>query len=50
MAQAALILVEKGQASKVMKDLEKLLETGYAELIKSSLLSQGDDADEWNEF
>lgn len=43
MSQAALALVEKGQASKVMADLENLLETGYAELIKSELLSQGDD-------
>lgn len=43
MGQAALALVEKGQASKVMADLENLLETGYAELIKSELLSQGDD-------
>ena len=43
MGQAALALVEKGQASKVMADLENLLETGYAELIKSELLSQGND-------
>lgn len=43
MGQAALVLVEKGQASRVMADLENLLETGYAELIKSELLSQGDD-------
>ena len=43
MGQAALVLVEKGQASKVMADLENLLETGYAELIKSELLSQGND-------
>jgi len=40
MGQAALALVEHGQASKVMADLENLLETGYAELILSEQLSQ----------
>ena len=44
MSQAALALVENGQASKVMADLENLLETGYAELIQSEQESQ--DADE----
>jgi len=35
-------LVENGRASKVMADLENLLETGYAELIVSEdLLSHG---------
>ena len=39
------------QSSKVMEDLEKLLETGYAELIRSSsLLSQGDDVEEWKDI
>lgn len=41
LSQAAMALVEKGQASKVMADLENLLETGYAELILSEQLSEG---------
>lgn len=40
MGQAALALVENGQASKVVADLENLLETGYAELILSEQLSR----------
>lgn len=38
------------QTSNLMENLEKLLETGYAELIKSELLSQGEDENEWKDL
>ena len=38
------------QTSNLVENLEKLLETGYAELIKSELLSQGEDETEWKDL
>jgi len=34
------------QSGSLMENLEKLLETGYAELIQSETLSQGEDLKE----
>ena len=35
--------ITASQSGNLMENLEKLLETGYAEMIQSELLSQGDD-------
>lgn len=47
---ALLNQITSSQPSNLMENLEKLLETGYAELIKSDAISLGEDENEWKDF